>query len=48
MMQENLIKIYQQSFRENRELAALTDYFKQETFSSVSYTHLTLPTTVPV
>ena len=32
-MQENLIKIYQQSFRENRELAALTDYFKQETFS---------------
>ena len=33
MMQENLIKIYQQSFRENRELAALTDYFKQETFS---------------
>ena len=33
MMQENLIKIYQQGFRENRELAALTDYFKQETFS---------------
>lgn len=33
MMQENLIKIYEQSFRENRELAALTDYFKQETFS---------------
>ena len=33
MLQENLIKIYQQSFRENRELAALTDYFKQETFS---------------
>lgn len=33
MMKENLIRIYQQSFRDNRELAALTDYFKQETFS---------------
>lgn len=25
--------MYQQSFRDNRELSALTDYFKQETFS---------------
>ncbi len=33
MLQENLIKIYEQSFRENRELSVLTDYFKQETFS---------------
>uniref|UniRef100_UPI0040561F91 AMP-binding protein n=1 Tax=Alistipes sp. TaxID=1872444 RepID=UPI0040561F91 len=32
-MQENLIKIYEQSFRENREMSALTDYFKKETFS---------------
>ncbi len=33
MLQENLIKLYEQSFRENRELPALTDYFKNETFS---------------
>ncbi len=33
MLQENLIKLYEQSFRENREMAALTDYFKKETFS---------------
>jgi len=33
MMQENLIRIYEQSFRDNRELPALTDYFKAETFS---------------
>lgn len=33
MLQENLIKIYEQSFRENREMAALTDYFKGEEFS---------------
>lgn len=33
MAQENLIKIYEASFRENRELPALTDYFKDETFS---------------
>ncbi len=32
-MSENLIKIYQESFRENRELPALTDYFKKESFS---------------
>lgn len=32
-MQENLIQIYEQSFRENREMSALTDYFKKETFS---------------
>lgn len=33
MMQENLIKLYEQSFRDNRELPALSDYFKAETFS---------------
>ncbi len=33
MLQENLIKIYEASFRENREMSALTDYFKDETFS---------------
>ena len=33
MLQENLIRIYQESFRNNRELPALTDYFKKETFS---------------
>lgn len=33
MLQENLIKLYEQSFRENREMPALTDYFKDETFS---------------
>ncbi len=33
MMKENLIKIYEESFRENRELPALTDYFKKESFS---------------
>lgn len=33
MLTENLIKIYEKSFRENRELPALTDYFKKETFS---------------
>ena len=33
MLQENLLKIYEKSFRENRELPALTDYFKNETFS---------------
>lgn len=33
MLQENLIRIYEASFRENRELPALTDYFKGETFS---------------
>ena len=33
MLQENLIKFYEKSFRENRELPALTDYFKNETFS---------------
>ena len=30
MLQENLIKLYEKSFRENRELPALTDYFKNE------------------
>ncbi len=33
MLQENLLKIYEASFRENREMTALTDYFKGETFS---------------
>ena len=33
MLQENLIKLYEKSFRENREMPALTDYFKNETFS---------------
>ncbi len=33
MLPENLLKIYEASFRENREMAALTDYFKGETFS---------------
>ncbi len=33
MLQENLIRIYEKSFRENTELPALTDYFKKETFT---------------
>lgn len=33
MLQENLIRMYEASFREHRELPALTDYFKRETFS---------------
>ena len=33
MLEQNLIKLYEQSFRDNREMAALTDYFKGETFS---------------
>ncbi len=33
MLNVNLIKIYEKSFRENRELPALSDYFKKETFS---------------
>ncbi|MEG2612015.1 MAG: AMP-binding protein [Alistipes sp.] len=33
MLRENLIKIYETSFRENREMPALSDYFKEETFS---------------
>ncbi len=33
MLQNNLIKMYERSFRENREMSALTDYFKNETFS---------------
>ncbi len=28
MLEENLLKIYETSFRENREMPALTDYFK--------------------
>ena len=33
MLEQNLIKLYEQSFRENREMSALTDYFKNESFS---------------
>ena len=33
MLEQNLIKLYEQSFRENREMSALTDYFKGESFS---------------
>ena len=33
MLERNLIKMYEQSFRNNREMSALTDYFKGETFS---------------
>lgn len=33
MLTENLLKIYETSFRENRERPALTDYFKEETYS---------------
>lgn len=33
MLQENLIEIYEQSFRDNSELPALTDYFSGETFT---------------
>ena len=33
MLQENLIRMYEESFRAHREMQALTDYFKGETFS---------------
>ena len=33
MLQENLSRMYEESFRTHRELPALTDYFKGETFS---------------
>ncbi|MFR9650198.1 MAG: AMP-binding protein [Rikenellaceae bacterium] len=33
MLNENLIKIFQESFRENRELPAISDYFKNEKYS---------------
>lgn len=33
MLEQNLIKIYENSFKDNREAPALTDYFKRETFS---------------
>ncbi|MDL2320700.1 AMP-binding protein [Alistipes sp. OttesenSCG-928-B03] len=33
MLERNLIRMYEESFRENRELPALTDYFKKETFT---------------
>ena len=33
MLKENLIELFQTSFRENWEQPAVTDYFKKETFS---------------
>ncbi|MBP3440839.1 MAG: AMP-binding protein [Tidjanibacter sp.] len=33
MLQENLIRMYEESFRNNAELPALTDYFKKTTLS---------------
>ena len=33
MLQDNLIKMYEQSFREHREMSAVTDYFSGETYS---------------
>ncbi len=33
MLKENLIKIYEQSFRQNSELTALSDYFKSDKFT---------------
>ena len=33
MIEANLIKMYEQSFRENREMSAVTDYFTGETYS---------------
>ena len=33
MLQENLIHIYERSFRKHRDLPALTDYFRRETFT---------------
>ena len=33
MLEQNLIKMYEQSFREHREMSAVTDYFSGETYS---------------
>ena len=33
MLEQNLIKIYEYSFREHHDLPALTDYFKGEKFT---------------
>ena len=33
MLDANLIKMYEQSFRDNREMSAVTDYFTGETYS---------------
>ena len=33
MLEQNLIKMYEQSFRANREMSAVTDYFSGETYS---------------
>ena len=33
MLEQNLIKMYERSFRENREMSAVTDYFTGETYS---------------
>ena len=34
MLQENLLKIYEKSFRENRVMSALPDYFTVVTFAA--------------
>ena len=33
MLEQNLIKMFEKSFRDNREMSALTDYFTGETYS---------------
>ena len=33
MLEQNLIKMYEKSFRDNREMSAVTDYFTGETYS---------------
>ena len=33
MLERNLIKMYEAGFRENRDLPALSDYFKKERFT---------------
>ena len=33
MIDANLIKMYEQSFRDNREMSAVTDYFSGESYS---------------
>ena len=38
MLQENLIKIYEESFRENHSLPVLTDYFSKKTITYLEMT----------
>ena len=33
MLQENIIKMYEESFRENHSLPVLTDYFSKQTLT---------------